>query len=237
MTPDKYEITRRYIPIKSNTRPGTRLLPVRFLVAHDTGNPGATAANHYDYFANLTGRSASAHVFIDDKQILEIIPTGTCGDPAEKAWHVIYDVTTDNAMFGDDANDCAIGVELCFGGCIDFAEAYARYVWYFAYLCDHYGLDPRRHIVSHKTLDPLRKVDPDHALNMYGVTYAQFIDDVVKEKEAEDVALDKGVAQTIINTWMSPSWKEANDAGNKEQADYIHWLANELRKAAGLPAE
>jgi GH25 family lysozyme M1 (1,4-beta-N-acetylmuramidase) len=66
---------------------------------------------------------------------------------------------------------------------------------------------------------------------------AEFYAQCTSAKEAEDVALDKGVAQTIINTWMSPSWKEANDAGNKEQADYIHWLANELRKAAGLPAE
>lgn len=56
-------------------------------------------------------------------------------------------------------------------------------------------------------------------------------------KEADEPMLDRGVAETIINTWMSPSWHEADAAGNREQADYIHWLANELRRAAGMETE
>ncbi|WP_248928501.1 DUF1906 domain-containing protein [Paenibacillus hamazuiensis] len=50
----------------------------------------------------------------------------------------------------------------------------------------------------------------------------------------EDIVLDPGVAQTIINTWISPAWFETDD---QEQKDYLHWLANELRRAAGLPEE
>ncbi|WP_010494190.1 hypothetical protein [Paenibacillus elgii] len=59
--------------------------------------------------------------------------------------------------------------------------------------------------------------------------------------------LDAGVANTVIDTWMSPAWKEldvkrqeAEQAGDgtaaaayEVQADYIHWLANELRKTSG----
>ncbi|TBL75047.1 DUF1906 domain-containing protein [Paenibacillus thalictri] len=47
-------------------------------------------------------------------------------------------------------------------------------------------------------------------------------------------ALDAGVAQTIINTWIGPAWHEATDQQSK---DYLHWLANELRKASGQPLE
>ncbi|TDF97097.1 DUF1906 domain-containing protein [Paenibacillus piri] len=50
----------------------------------------------------------------------------------------------------------------------------------------------------------------------------------------DDIMLDPGVAQTIINTWISPSWYKTED---QEQKDYLHWLANELRKASGLPLE
>ncbi|WP_284646424.1 DUF1906 domain-containing protein [Paenibacillus silviterrae] len=50
----------------------------------------------------------------------------------------------------------------------------------------------------------------------------------------EDNVLDPGVAQTIINTWISPAWYETDD---QEQKDYLHWLANELRRASGLPVE
>lgn len=46
--------------------------------------------------------------------------------------------------------------------------------------------------------------------------------------------LDPGVALTILNTWMKPSYDAATDQGQK---DYIRWLGQELRKAAGLPLE
>lgn len=50
-------------------------------------------------------------------------------------------------------------------------------------------------------------------------------------------ALDSGVVDTIINTWLSPDWKKASESGAVDQADYIHWIANELRKASGQPVE
>ncbi|WP_083705319.1 N-acetylmuramoyl-L-alanine amidase [Paenibacillus sp. FSL H8-0259] len=130
MIKNKYPIERRYINKRSNVRPGTRLVTGTpgFLVAHDTGNPGATEDKHFEYFQTLVNRSASAQVFVDDKRVLEIIPTGTGTDPAEKAWHVLYNVTTDNAKSGDDANDIALGVELCYGGKINTLEAYKRHI-------------------------------------------------------------------------------------------------------------
>jgi len=169
---NQYSITQDYIRIRDNTRPGSKLRGPVFLVAHDTGNPGSTARNNRNYFNTMTERSASAHVFIDDTEILEIIPLN------EKAWHVRYDVPADNRLYGCNANDAAVGVELCYGGHIHFEKAYRRYVWYFAYLCRNFDLNPRKHIVSHKTLDPGRKVDPDSALATGGKTFEQFINDV-----------------------------------------------------------
>ncbi|MFH5185703.1 glycoside hydrolase domain-containing protein [Paenibacillus sp. TAB 01] len=43
--------------------------------------------------------------------------------------------------------------------------------------------------------------------------------------------LDAGVAQTIINTWIGPAWQVTD---NEDEKEYLHWLANELRKASGL---
>lgn len=165
-----YQITRDYIRI-GNSRSGQKINRVRFIVSHDTGNPGSTAYQNMNYFNNQQP-TASAHTFIDDKYILEIIPID------EKAWHVRYNITTDNQMYGDDANDAAIGVELCFGGSINFQEAYKRYVWYHAYLCQTFQLDPHQHIVAHSYLDPSRRSDPQSAFSRYGVTWDQFIKDV-----------------------------------------------------------
>ncbi|MGG6311551.1 peptidoglycan recognition protein family protein [Paenibacillus macerans] len=245
----KYTIERRYITKRSNTRPGTRLktgVPF-FFVAHDTGNPGATADNHYTYFNNLTDRSASAHVFIDDEKILEIIPTGTGTDSAEKAWHVLYNVTTDDDRFGYDANDAAIGVELCYGTspkghAINFAEAYKRFVWYLAYCCERWGKNPSTHIVSHKQLDPARKADCEQALRAGGKTLKELIYDVANEL-AEPImipdftAIPAGVAQSLIDNYVSSAWFAAQKVGDQVGMTHFHNLANNVRLVSSLPLE
>nr|ADF97542.1 PlyM17 [uncultured phage] len=183
-----YQITRDYIKF-GNSRCGQQIKKVLFIVSHDTGNPGSTAYGNRNYFNNQQP-SASAHTFIDDKYILEIIPI------YEKAWHVQYQKPKDNQMFGDDANDAAIGVELCWGNGINFNEAYKRFVWYHAHLCKTFKLNPRKHIVSHKTLDPERKVDPIDCFKRHGITWEQFINDVenvfVGKKEENDM-LEKAI--------------------------------------------
>jgi len=220
-----------------------------FFVAHDTGNPGADAENHYRYFNALTGRSASAHTFIDDKRILEIIPTGTGPDVAEKAWHVLYNVPTDNERFGYNANDAALGVELCYGGGIDFEEAYKRFAWYLAFCCTKWNKDPRLFIPSHKQLDPARKIDCDNALKAGGRTLKDLIADVTAEMaalaapvapavpkpvEPDFTPLTEYTAQTLITNYVRPAWKQAKDAGQGPEAAHWSRLADNLRSAARI---
>lgn len=246
MNTTKYPIERRYINKRPNVRPGTRLKTgsPAFFVAHDTGNPGADAEAHYKYFNRQTDRHASAHVFIDDRRILEIIPTGTGADPAEEAWHVRYNVLTDNDQFGFDANDTALGVELCYGSSragrtINFSEAYKRFVWYLAYCCDKWGKNPSTHIASHKQLDPGRKADCEQALAISGKTLKNLITDVAAEMAApinvpDFVQLPAAVAQYLIDTYISPAWFASQQAGDDVGKTHHHNLANNLRLAAGI---
>lgn len=151
-----------------------------FLVAHDTGNPRSTAAQNVRYYQNSRNdMSASAHIFVDDKEIIECVPALT-GTP-EKAWHVHYNVTTDNQLYGVNANDSAIGVEYCYGSNINADEAYKRYVWVLAYLCWKFELDPAKAITGHFFLDPRRKTDPVTGLAQSRRTYEQLLRDVVEE--------------------------------------------------------
>lgn len=85
----------KFIRINEFTRPGIKRTLTRNLVWHYTANPGASAANHYTYFNNLTSRYASAHIFIDSKEAVCIIPLD------ELAYHA------------NQANPYSIGVELC----------------------------------------------------------------------------------------------------------------------------
>lgn len=176
-----YPIRAAWLPAPSRRRPGAALTPgVRFIVAHDTGNPRSTADQNVRYYSRTANeQSASAHLFVDDSEIVECIPALT-SEP-EKAWHVRYAVAADDQLFGHDANDAAIGVEYCYGGAIDADEAYRRYVWTLACVCDRFVLDPARQIVGHCFLDPGRKTDPMTGLAASRRSYEQLLRDVADE--------------------------------------------------------
>ncbi|RIX59278.1 N-acetylmuramoyl-L-alanine amidase [Paenibacillus nanensis] len=180
----KYSITQKYLTNKTQRRSGILMPYVGFIVSHDTGNDGSTASDNVNYYESSKNEvQASAHTFIDDKDIIECIPATQ--DKPEKAWHVLYNRSEDNEKFGDNSNDIGIGVELCYSeekGSINNTEAYKRYVWYHAYLCYKFGLDPRSKIVGHNELDPDRKTDPFmNAMKLMGISKDRFIYDVVRE--------------------------------------------------------
>ena len=196
----RYSITPRHLSKPSRRRSGQLISPeVKFLVAHDTGNPGSTAAQNVAYYERSRNEmSASAHVFVDDRQIIECVPALT--QTPEKAWHVLYGAPTDNQLFGYDANDAAIGVEYCYGGRIDADEAYRRYAWVFAYLCHQFGLDSATSVVGHFFLDPKRKTDPCTGLANSRRTYEGLLRDVAAEYAAGTGASPPGQTAGFVAT-------------------------------------
>ncbi|MDK2830094.1 MAG: N-acetylmuramoyl-L-alanine amidase [Clostridium butyricum] len=179
----KYEIMQDFLPIckvSPRRRSGDKITKVRFLVAHDTGNLNSTAKGNVKYYKDTYNKeSASAHLFVDDVDIIECIPVFK---DTEKAWHVLYSVPLDNQLYGDDANDVAIGIEMCFFTDKERSQkAYEKYVWVLAYLCQYFNLDPKKDIIGHETLDPKNKIDPSNGLRYSGHTYQDLINDVVKE--------------------------------------------------------
>lgn len=174
----RYEITPRYLTAPSKRRSGFKISSaVRFLVAHDTGNPGSSAGANVRYYQRTRDKmSASAHIFVDDREIIECVPALTA--PPEKAWHVRYGVEGDNRLYGVDANDAALGIEYCYGDRIDADAAYDKYVWVLAYCLHRFELDPWSDIVGHYFLDPGRRSDPVTGLAHSRRTYDQLLRDV-----------------------------------------------------------
>lgn len=89
--------------VKQNFTRGRGDEKIEYIVIHDTGNeaPLATAAAHFTYF-NSENRQASAHYFVDEKEVLQII------EDSDTAWHVgdgkgKYSITNQNS----------IGIEIC----------------------------------------------------------------------------------------------------------------------------
>lgn len=185
----KYPTREDLLPKGTKRRNGKKNDGIRFVVTHDTGSPNSTAKNNVDYYRRTTNQEyASAQIFIDDKEIVMCVPL------SEKCYHVIYNVTTDNAIFGDDANDIAIGVELCYfpNDYTRTLEAYRKYVWYCAWLAYNFKLNPYTSFIGHHLLDPKRKTDPNNALKVLGKTYTQLLVDIVNEY-MECVAVERPV--------------------------------------------
>jgi N-acetylmuramoyl-L-alanine amidase len=181
---EKFLITKKYLPSPTRRRSGLLADAIKFVVVHDTGNPGSTARGNVKFYADTADtverkKTASAHLFVDDREIVECVPALT-GTP-EKAWHVLYDRPADNELFGADANDAAIGIEYCYGGTINPDLAYEKYVWLIAKTCDAFGLDPASSIVSHAFLDPKRKTDPITGLAHSRRSYDRLLLDVQRE--------------------------------------------------------
>lgn len=111
---------------------------VKYIVIHDTGNnsAGADADAHYRYFGG-GDRQASAHYFVDDHEIVQII------DDQNAAWHC----GDGKGKYGIK-NSNSIGVEICVNKDGDYDKAVANTVELAGHLMNAYNL-PMDKLVRH----------------------------------------------------------------------------------------
>lgn len=132
--------------IKQNFVKGRGGKKIEYIVIHDTGNeaPTATAEAHYQYF-NGGNRQASAHYFIDEKEIVQVI------EDADTAWHVgdgkgKYGITNQNS----------IGIEICINDG-NYETEIKRTIELTKHLMEKYSI-PHEKVVRH--YDASRKLCP-----------------------------------------------------------------------------
>ena len=120
---------------------------IKYIVIHDTGNTsiGSDANAYYNYF-NTKNRQASAHYFVDDKQILRVIKD------SDKSWHC-----GDGRGVNGITNENSIGIEMCVNRDGDFRKTYKSTLELTKYLMDKYNI-PLENVVHH--YDASRKKCP-----------------------------------------------------------------------------
>ncbi|UOB21528.1 SH3 domain-containing protein [Macrococcus armenti] len=156
-----------FLPIGTR-RTGQRLdsgVP-KFAVFHDTGNRDTSAQANVNYFKNTYNidwnNVASAHIFVDDTECIICIPV------TEKAWHVIYNTPTDNAWYGDDANDIAFGIEVSYYSNRERSrKSLDNACRIMAALCNSWGINPRTQMPGHQDIQA-DKIDPGNLLEACG---------------------------------------------------------------------
>lgn len=138
------DITKKLIKYNFSSRVKTK---IKYIVIHDTGNSkkGAGANNHFIYF-NGGNRNASAHYFVDDKEIIQTV------EDMNASWHCgdgkgTYGITNRNS----------IGIEICINEDGNFSLAQKNTIYLIRSLMEKHGIK-KENVVRH--FDASRKVCP-----------------------------------------------------------------------------
>ncbi|MCY8609871.1 peptidoglycan-binding protein [Bacillus haynesii] len=140
------KVIQNFVKVNKFTRPGLKMSGVRGIVMHWTATPGASALNERNYFNGTCiadKRYASAHYFVDRKEVQHIIPEN------EVAYHAHDQNRCYVSFLKPNANTTALGVEMCVekDGKIH-SETVQNAAELVADLCKRYGLSTDR-IVRH----------------------------------------------------------------------------------------
>nr|ADF97537.1 PlyM12 [uncultured phage] len=105
-----------YVIKNKYSRPGLKLLGVRAIVLHYTASPGGSAQNHQDFFDGADGgayRYAGAHIFVDKKEAIEIIPLNEVAYHANERSPKLSYLRASTSSYNGNANLTTIGIEMC----------------------------------------------------------------------------------------------------------------------------
>ena len=155
-----------FIPINEYSRPGSKLEGVNSIVIHNIGNPGTTAMQNRNYFANLAisqeVKASSNFIVCLDGDIIQCVPVDEV------------------AFASNDRNYDTLSIEICHpdetGQFTD--ESYAAAVRLTAWLCAKYGLssdDVIRHHDVRQNGCPRYFVDNEDAWEQFKADVARAI--------------------------------------------------------------
>lgn len=157
----------------------TRTQKIKYIVIHDTGNPGngANSESHFNYW-NGGNRQSSADFVIDKDQVLQINDyfkyyTWHCGDGSGK-----YGISNANS----------IGIEICINSDGDYDVAWNKTVELTQYLMWELGL-PATRVVRH--YDASRKNCPATMSANNWAKWDLFKSAIINEQKQEGLTMDQ----------------------------------------------
>jgi N-acetylmuramoyl-L-alanine amidase len=115
----------------------------KYIVIHDTGNTskGANTDAHFNYF-NGGNRNASAHFFVDNKKVLQVV------EIKDSAWHCGKKYVS-NPKVTDCNNQNSVGIEICVNSDCNVAEAIKKAQELVLHLMDQYSI-PEEKVITHR---------------------------------------------------------------------------------------
>lgn len=209
-----------------NNRPGTPLIP-KGVVIHETGNAkGADAMAHYSYWNSSPQAKSSAHIVLDQKQIIQLIPY------TERAWHA-----------GKTANSRFIGLEIC--RCVPFDKAKFDAEWEAAVgftaaiFRDVLGEEQvtADNLLSHsevsKRWGETDHTDPDGYFAKGGKSMDDFRREVaarLEKKTSYDETVNNMINDRITAAENAPYWERVLSGDEAANPEYIRAILDRYHK-------
>ena len=217
-------VTFKYKQI-SNARQigGTRAKSnIKFIVIHYTGNPGkgANANAHYRYLQSAT-RYGSAHYFVDDHEIIQVI-----GD-SQTAWAV-----GDNQGHGRALNGCtnqnSISIEMCVNSDGDFSKTLFNTIELTKELLRLY---PNARVCRH--YDVSRKSCPAMMAGANNSKWNKFLEEIKKPRKIIlDLSKDS-VAKVVDGAEIVTQTTQKVVAGWKKENNHWYFYDENSKKKTG----
>ncbi len=209
-----------------NRRPGHPMTATTITI-HNTGNPSSSARNERVWLTNPDNtRVASFHIVVDEREAIECLPIN------ENAWH-----SGDGSGLAS-GNRTSIGIEICESG--DYAKTLKNAAKLVARMLKDRGWGVnklRRHYDWSEKICPRLMYDGGKWTGWTSFKNMVSAELAAAEEEVK-LKMLKADAEKVIDV-LQEAWRLdiRNADGNPLDRNEIHRLANEVRKAAGLPLE
>ena len=170
----------------------------RFIVIHDTGNskPSANAENHYRWLQNTPDTNASAHVFVDDHEAIQVIQYTT------PAWHTgkLY---VSKPQVPECSNFNSIGIEFCINQDGNLTRTLSNTVAVVAQLMEQFNI-PLKNVITHQMSAgkkcPSTFISNPKLYNQFQYDLKEYIENKNQNNQAVNQAItylhQKGVIKT-----------------------------------------
>lgn len=221
-------LKNEHINVNKYTRPGTKRSSTKGIILHYTSNPGASADNHRRYFGNGGGgRYAGAHIFIDSKESLCIVPLNEVCYHANDNQRYVGGKPYRGASgaLGANANLSTIGIEMCIEKDGTIAPAtFNQAVEVTADLCKTYKLDTddlyRHYDVTGKNCPAPWVSKSSEWTRFKNAVKAKLGGKTTTASKEKENAADKKVKGTIktldkLNYYDGPRWNKATGTVKK----------------------
>ena len=197
----------------TNFRRGRNGTAIKYIVVHYTANNGDTAEGNLRYFSSATNLKASAHYFVDEKEVAQSV------SDTDTAWHCGGGLQGGGGAthYQKCDNSNSIGIELCSrknaaGNYYFMDKTLENAIEFIKTLMNKYGID-RAHVIRHYDVTGKNCPAPLIAGNSWSAFLNRLNVPIAPPKEEEEDGMIYNWIDENMPKWAIPTVEKLYNKG------------------------